>query len=148
MGLFDRLRGKDKPLDAEDFEALMAEMTRLGVVIITRDNGTYTVYWARREDDPLLLQTTVDALKRSVEGRGATALEAILDCREQARKQHTGTDAGGVVVAKTVVKTTTTTQTETRTEVPEGSTIKVEVQAPKPATEQTPPPPPSKPDSG
>jgi hypothetical protein len=124
MGLFDRLRGKDKSSpDAGEFEALMAEMTRLGVVIITRDNGTYTVYWARRQHDPLLMQSTVDALKRSVEGRGETALEAILDCREQAQKQHAEEDAGGVVVAKTVVKTTTTTQTETRTEVPKGTTI-------------------------
>jgi hypothetical protein len=109
----------------------MAEMTRLGVVIITRDNGTYTVYWARRQEDPLLLHTTVDALKRSFEGKGATALEAILDCKDHAQKQNIGTDAGGVVVAKTVVKTTTTTQTETRTEVPQGTTIKVEVQPPE-----------------
>ena len=141
MGLFDRWRRKDKssPSDIESFEALMKEMTQAGVVIITRDNGTYTVYWARRQDAPLMLQTTVDALKRSVEGKGATALEAILACRERAEKHDTVTGAGGAVVAKTVVTTTTTTQTETRTEGPRGTHVRVEVQPPSQTTEQTPP---------
>jgi hypothetical protein len=67
----------------EKFDALMAEMTRAGVLIVTRDSGTYTVYWARRHGD-LLLQPNADALKRSYEGTGATVLEAILDCKEQA----------------------------------------------------------------
>lgn len=113
MGLFDRLR-KDKPSpDMEEFEALMSEMTRDGVVIVTRDNGNYTVYWARRQDDPLVMQTSVDALKRSFEGKGTTALEAILDCRERAAKRATAAPgANGTVVAKTVVRTTTTTTVE------------------------------------
>jgi hypothetical protein len=89
MGLFDRWLRKDEPLSpgVGNFETLMSQMTREGVLIITRDDGGYTVYWARRQDAPLMLQTTVDALKRSVEGRGASVLEAILDCRDQAQKR-------------------------------------------------------------
>ena len=48
-------------------------------------------------------------------------------------------------MAKTIVKTTTTTQTETRTEVPDGTTVKVEVQPPAQSTEQTPATPPPAP---
>ena len=145
MGLFDRWRdkGQASSAQAESFEALIAEMTRGGVVIVTRDNGAYTVYWARKNESPTMLGTTVDALKRSSEGHGATALEAILDCKKQAERQSSAAKGRSeVVVAKTTVKTTTTTQTETRTEVPEGTTVKVEAQPPAQSTEQTPPAPP------
>lgn len=147
MGLFDRWRDKGTPSPrAESFEALIAEMTRGGVVIVTRDNGTYTVYWARKNESPTMLGTTVDALKRSSEGHGATAFEAILDSKEQAEKQRRAAEGRSeVVVAKTIVKTTTTTQTETRTEVPDGTTVKVEVQPPAQSGEQTPPAQPGEP---
>jgi hypothetical protein len=66
------------------FEALAAEMTREGVLIITREEGAYVVYWARKHAHPLNPKTTVAALKRSVEGRGATVFEGMLACRAQA----------------------------------------------------------------
>jgi len=44
------------------------------------------VYWARNQDDPLILRTSVEARKRSVEGKGPTVLEAMLDCRARAIK--------------------------------------------------------------
>jgi hypothetical protein len=142
MGLFDRWREKGKPSspDAENFEALIAEMTRGGIVIVTRDNGTYTVYWARKNEPPMMLGTSVDALKRSAEGQGATAFKAILDCKVRAERRRSSAEGRiDVVVAKTTVKTTTTTQTETRTEVPEGTTVKVEVQPSGQPIEQPPP---------
>ena len=63
-----------------------AEMTAHGCLIITREGAEYTVYWARNQDDPLILRTSVEALKRSVEGKGSTAVAAMLDCRAQAIK--------------------------------------------------------------
>lgn len=73
MGIFDCLRRAraDRSPHSQAFEALAAEMTKQGALIITRDDGLYTVYWARE-------------LKRSVEGKGATVLEGMLDCRAQA----------------------------------------------------------------
>ena len=66
------------------FNVLAESMTRHGVIIITRDEGGYTVYWARQPDDPRNPHPTEEALKRSVEGRGATVLEGMLDCHAKA----------------------------------------------------------------
>jgi hypothetical protein len=63
------------------FNVLAENMTRDGVIIITRDDGGYTVYWARQHDGP---RSTEETLKRSVEGRGATVLEGMLACRAKA----------------------------------------------------------------
>jgi hypothetical protein len=89
MGMFDRWRRGQADLSSQSqsFEALAAEMTRQGVIIITRDDGIYTVYWARKQGDPLHPYTTAEALRRSVEGRGATVLEGMLDCRSQAKER-------------------------------------------------------------
>jgi hypothetical protein len=85
MGMFDRWRRARAELSPHGgFEALAAEMTRQGVVIITRDDAIYTVYWARKQGDPLNPYTTAEALRRSVEGKGATVFEGMLDCRAQA----------------------------------------------------------------
>lgn len=86
MGLFDRWRSVGAGLSAErqGLDALAADMTKQGVVIITRSGGAYTVYWTRRADERPARQTSV--LKHSVEGAGATVLEAMLDCRAQALK--------------------------------------------------------------
>ena len=91
MGLFDRWRGVGAGPSAErqGLDALAADMTRQGVIIITRNGGAYTVYWTRRPDERPARQTSV--LKRSVEGEGATVLEALLDCRAQALKQRKAT---------------------------------------------------------
>ena len=142
MGLFEwRRKDKAPSPDIEDFNALMSEMTKEGVVIVTRDNGSYTVYWARRQSVPLAKQETIADLKRSVEGKGPTALAAILDCKDKAARPRTGTDGqDDAGPARTVVRTTTTTQTETHTEGSEGVPIKPEMQPPRQATEQTPPP--------
>lgn len=85
MGMFDRWRrGRADPSSqSQRFEALAAEMTRQGVIIITRDDGIYTVYWARKQGDPLNPYPTAEALSRSVEGKGPTVLEGMLDCRAQ-----------------------------------------------------------------
>jgi len=80
MGMFDRWRrARAAPGDA--FEALAAEMTRHGVIIITREDDAYTVYWARKHDPHA---TAAEVLKRSVEGKGATVLEGMRDCRAKA----------------------------------------------------------------
>jgi len=91
MGLFDRWRSVRTGPSAErqGLDALAADMTRQGVIIITRNGGAYTVYWTRRPDERPARQTSV--LKRSVEGEGATVLEALLDCRAQALKQRKAT---------------------------------------------------------
>jgi hypothetical protein len=83
--MFDRWRRwRARPgWESEGIEALAAEMTRHGILIITRDGGIYTVYWARKHDDPLNANATVEALKRSVEGKGATVLAGMLECRAQ-----------------------------------------------------------------
>jgi hypothetical protein len=88
MGLFDRWRSAGAGLSTEGqgLDALAAEMTKQGVIIITRNGGAYTVYWTRRAEERPARQTSV--LKRSVEGEGATVLEALLDCRAQALKQR------------------------------------------------------------
>jgi hypothetical protein len=86
MGIFERWRRARASVSSESlgFEALAAEMTAQGCLIITREGVEYTVYWARNQDHPLILRTSVEALKRSVEGKGPTALEAMLACRAQA----------------------------------------------------------------
>ena len=91
MGLFDRWRsaGEDPPSEGQGFDALAADMTRQGVIIITRNGGAYTVYWTRRVEERPARQASV--LKRSVEGEGATLLEAMLDCRTQALKRRKAT---------------------------------------------------------
>ena len=91
MGFFDRWRsaGASFSVEGQGLDALAADMTRQGVVIITRNGGAYTVYWSRRAEDRPARQTSV--LKRSVEGAGATVLEAMLDCRAQALKQRKAT---------------------------------------------------------
>jgi predicted alpha/beta-hydrolase family hydrolase len=91
MGLFDRWRSAGAGLSTEGqrLDALAAEMTKQGVIIITRNGAAYTVYWTRRPDERPARQTSV--LKRSVEGEGATVLEALLDCRTQALKQRKAT---------------------------------------------------------
>ena len=66
------------------FNVLAENMTRHGVIIITRDDGGYIVYWARQHEDPRDPHPTEEALKRSVEGRGATVLEGMLACRAKA----------------------------------------------------------------
>ena len=88
MGIFERWRRTraDVSSVSQGFEALTAEMTAHGCLIITREAAEYTVYWARNQDDPLILRTSVEALKRSVEGKGPTAVAAMLDCRAQAIK--------------------------------------------------------------
>ena len=91
MGLFDRWRSAgDGGFSAETprLDALAADMTKQGVLIITRNGGGYTVYWTRKPDERLSRQTSIQVLKRSVEGEGATVLEALLDCRAQALKQR------------------------------------------------------------
>ena len=91
MGLFDRWRGvSDGPSsEGRGLDALAADMTKQGVIIITRNGAAYTVYWTRRPDERPARQTSV--LRRSVEGEGATVLEALLDCRAQALKQRKAT---------------------------------------------------------
>lgn len=91
MGLFDRWRSAGAGLSAgrQGFDALAADMTRQGVIIITRNGGAYTVYWTRRGDERPPRQTSI--LKHSVEGEGATVLEALLDCQAQALKQRKAT---------------------------------------------------------
>jgi hypothetical protein len=88
MGLFDRWRsaGDGPSAEGQGLDALAADMTKQGFIIITRNGGAYTVYWTRRPDERPARQTSV--LKRSVEGEGATVLEALLDCRAQALKQR------------------------------------------------------------
>lgn len=80
MGMFDRWR-RARAESASAFEALAAEMTRYGAIIITREDDAYTVYWARKHDPHA---SAADVLKRSVEGRGATVLEGMRDCRAKA----------------------------------------------------------------
>jgi hypothetical protein len=97
MGIFDRWRRSRAAVSStiQGFEALAAEMTRQGVLIITRDESSgYTVYWARKQGEPLNSQITVEALKRSVEGKGATVLEGMLECRAQALKRDGARRAG------------------------------------------------------
>jgi hypothetical protein len=91
MGLFDRWRsvGDGLSLGGQGLDALAADMTRQGVIIITRNGAAYTVYWTRRPDERPARRTSV--LKRSVEGAGATVMEALLDCRAQALKQRKAT---------------------------------------------------------
>ena len=96
MGFFRWRKAATAPSGSQGFEEVVAEMTGQGVLILTRDNGGYTVYWARKQDRTVMLQ----ALKRSVEGRGATALEAILDCRSQAQKQDAMSGAVVAAVAR------------------------------------------------
>ena len=84
MGMFDRWR-RVRAAPGDAFEALAADMTRHGVIIITRDADAYTVYWARRHDEPIHPHATAaEVLKRSVEGRGATVLEGMRACRAKA----------------------------------------------------------------
>lgn len=66
------------------FNVLAESMTRHGVIIITRDDSGYTVYWARQHDDPRSPGSTEEAVRRSVEGRGATVLEGMLACHAKA----------------------------------------------------------------
>ena len=100
MGIFERWRRARANVSSErqGFEALTAEMTAQGCLIITREGVEYTVYWARNQDDPLILRTSMEAVrrsvKRSVEGKGPTALEAMLNCRAQAIKLDGVTRAG------------------------------------------------------
>lgn len=55
MGIFDRWRRASAQLysQSQGLEVLAEEMTRQGDVIITRDDGLYTVYWTRKQIDPL-----------------------------------------------------------------------------------------------
>lgn len=71
-------------MGTDAFNALAEEMTRHGVIIVTREDAVYTVYWARKHDGPLSQRSTEEVLKRSVEGRGATVLEGMLACRAKA----------------------------------------------------------------
>ena len=66
MGIFERWRRVRADVSSESlgFEALTAEMTAQGCLIITREGVEYTVYWARSQDDPLILRTSVEAIKR------------------------------------------------------------------------------------
>jgi hypothetical protein len=91
MGLFDRWRNAADalPVEGQGLDALAADMTKQGFIIITRNGGAYTVYWTRRPDERPARQASI--LKRSVEGAGATVLEALLDCRAQALKQRKAT---------------------------------------------------------
>jgi len=91
MGFFDRWRRAADCLFpvGPGLDALAADMTKQGIVIITRNGAAYTVYWTRMPDERPARQTSV--LKRSVEGAGATVLEALLDCRAQALKQREAT---------------------------------------------------------
>ena len=93
MGLFDRWRSVGDGLSAErpGLDALAADMTKQGVLIITRNGGGYTVYWTRAPDERPTRQNSIQILKRSVEGAGATVLEALLDCRSQALRQRKAT---------------------------------------------------------
>jgi hypothetical protein len=93
MGLFDRWRsvGGGLSADGPGLDTLAADMTKQGVLIITRNGGGYTVYWTRRPDERPTRQNSIQILKRSVEGEGATVLEAMLDCRAQALKQRKAT---------------------------------------------------------
>ena len=95
MGFLDRWRRVGSGLSAERprLDALAADMTKQGVLIITRNGGAYTVYWTRRAEERPPRQTSV--LKRSVEGEGATVLEAMLDCRARALKQRKATRTTG-----------------------------------------------------
>jgi len=96
MGIFERWRRTraDASSVGQGFEALSAEMTAQGCLIITREGVEYTVYWARNQDDPLVLRASVEAIKRSVEGKGPSVLEAMLACRAQAIKLDGVTRAG------------------------------------------------------
>jgi hypothetical protein len=106
MGLFDRWRGKGKSSRDKAFESLLAEMTEEAVVIVTRERGTYTVYWVRNNESPATRGATVCALKRSSEGHGPSAFEAILESRRQADRQSKAAQGRSeVVVAKATIKT-------------------------------------------
>ena len=83
MGMFDRWR-RSHAAAANALDALAADMTRQGVIIITRDDDVYTVYWSRKHDGPLGARSAEEALKGSVEGKGATVLEGMLACRAKA----------------------------------------------------------------
>jgi hypothetical protein len=91
MGFLDRWRRAADCLFpvGPGLDALTADMTKQGIVIITRNGAAYTVYWTRMPDERPARQGSV--LKRSVEGAGATVLEALLDCRAQALKQREAT---------------------------------------------------------
>jgi hypothetical protein len=81
MGFFRWRKAAPTSSEGRGFEAVVAELTGQGVLIITRDKSVYTVYWQQ-------------PLKRSVEGKGGSALEAILDCRAQSEKQTEAQAAG------------------------------------------------------
>ena len=97
MGLFDRWRSVGDGLSAErpGLDALAADMTKQGVLIITRNGSGYTVYWTRTPNERPTRQNSIQILRRSVEGEGATVLEAMLDCRAQALKQRKATRTTG-----------------------------------------------------
>jgi hypothetical protein len=84
--MFDRWRRARAGASApeESLDALVADMTRHGVIIITRDDSGYVVYWARKQDESLHSRTADEVLKRSVEGRGETVLEGMRACRAKA----------------------------------------------------------------
>ena len=97
MGLFDRWRSVGDDLSAErpGLDALAADMTKQGVLIITRNGSGYTVYWTRTPNERPTRQNSIQILRRSVEGEGATVLDAMLDCRAQALKQRKATRTTG-----------------------------------------------------
>jgi len=97
MGLFDRWRSVGDGLFEQRprLDALAADMTKQGVLIITRNGGGYTVYWTRTPNERPTRQNSIQILRRSVEGEGATVLEALLDCRAQALKQRKATRTTG-----------------------------------------------------
>jgi len=97
MRLFDRWRSVGDGLSAErpGLDALAADMTKQGVLIITRNGSGYTVYWTRTPNERPTRQNSIQILRRSVEGEGATVLEALLDCRAQALKQRKATRTTG-----------------------------------------------------
>ena len=82
MGMWDRWR-RARAESENAIDALAEDMTRHGVIIITREDSSYVVYWARRQEE-LHSSTAGEVLKRSVEGRGATVLEGMLACRAKA----------------------------------------------------------------
>ena len=93
MGLFDRWRSVGDGLFVQRprLDALAADMTKQGVLIITRNGSGYTVYWTRTPNERPTRQNSIQILRRSVEGEGATVLEAMLDCRAQALRQRKAT---------------------------------------------------------
>ena len=97
MGLFDRWRSVGDGLFVEipRLDALAADMTKQGVLIITRNGSGYTVYWTRTPNERPTRQNSIQILRRSVEGEGATVLDAMLDCRAQALKQRKATRTTG-----------------------------------------------------